>query len=147
MSSLNYYQFRNKHGKPPRYTPEELLREAEAYFKWVEENPLYETKLFAYKAKVVEHKIPRMRAMTIGGFCLFADIAYQTFNDYDKKEAYSEVIQYIKNTVKTQKFEGASADMLNANIISRDLGLADKVVNEFKDVTVKPPEDDTEDLS
>ena len=28
--------------------------------------------------------------------------------------------------IRTQKFEGASADLLNPNIIARDLGLADK---------------------
>ncbi len=40
------------------------------------------------------------------------------------------VITRIKETIFTQKFEGASADLLNANIIARDLGLADK-----KDIT------------
>ena len=28
--------------------------------------------------------------------------------------------------IRTQKFAGAAADLLNANIIARDLGLADK---------------------
>ena len=28
--------------------------------------------------------------------------------------------------IRTQKFEGASAGLLNANIIARDLGLSDK---------------------
>ena len=32
----------------------------------------------------------------------------------------------MKQIIKTQKFEGAAAELLNANIIARDLGLADK---------------------
>ena len=36
----------------------------------------------------------------------------------------------IKKVIYSQKFEGAAADMLNANIIARELGLSDKVQNE-----------------
>ena len=31
----------------------------------------------------------------------------------------------IENVIKSQKFAGAAADLLNANIIARDLGLKD----------------------
>ena len=36
------------------------------------------------------------------------------------------VIERIEQTVYSQKFEGAAAGLLNANIIARDLGLADR---------------------
>ena len=32
----------------------------------------------------------------------------------------------IDSIIRTQKFEGAAADLFNANIISRDLGLVDR---------------------
>lgn len=32
----------------------------------------------------------------------------------------------MEEIIRTQKFEGASADLLNPNIIARDLGLAEK---------------------
>jgi hypothetical protein len=35
----------------------------------------------------------------------------------------------VEEIIRTQKFEGASADLLNPNIIARDLGLADKQDN------------------
>ena len=37
-----------------------------------------------------------------------------------------EVITRIRETAYNQKFTGAAADLLNANIIARDLGLSDK---------------------
>lgn len=39
---------------------------------------------------------------------------------------FSGITTQVEEIVRTQKFEGASADLLNANIIARDLGLADK---------------------
>ena len=35
------------------------------------------------------------------------------------------VIEKIESIIRSQKFEGAAADLLNANIIARDLGLKD----------------------
>ena len=64
--------------------------------------------------------------MTIEGLRLFLDIGYQTWRDYCKREDYSEVTAKIEDIIRTQKFSGAAADLLNANIIARDLGLADK---------------------
>ena len=47
--------------------------------------------------------------------------------DLKKKQGkdFSKVIRDIKDIIEVQKFEGASAGLLNANIIARDLGLAD----------------------
>ena len=39
---------------------------------------------------------------------------------------FSEVRDNIKRVIFTQKFEGASAGLLNSSIIARELGLADK---------------------
>lgn len=122
----NYWQFRNKHGRDYKYTPEKLWNEFVAYMKWLEDNPLYENKAFPFKGSVEIVKIPKMRAATINGFCLFADIAQDTFFRYRKIDGFSEVITRIELAIKTQKFEGASAELLNPNIIARDLGLKDK---------------------
>lgn len=67
-----------------------------------------------------------MRAMTMMGLCFYLDIGTSTFHDYKQNEDFSEVIAKIEQVIFTQKFEGAAADLLNANIISRELGLADK---------------------
>jgi len=67
-----------------------------------------------------------MRALTIKGFCLFANISCDTFENYSKDEAYFGITNSIKNLFYTQKLEGAAADLLNANLMAREIGLADK---------------------
>ena len=67
-----------------------------------------------------------MRAMSIAGICVFLGITPTTWFEYKKLEGFSDVICEAENIMFTQKFEGASADLLNQNIIARDLGLKEK---------------------
>ena len=122
----NYWQFRNKHGRDYKYTPEQLWDEFIQYSKWIENNPLYEEKGFAFQGQVTKERFAKMRAMTISGFCLFANIDHKTFDKYKEIKDFIPVATRIDNSIRTQKFEGAAAELLNPNIIARDLGLADK---------------------
>lgn len=129
----NYWTRRKKHGRNPIFkTPDDMWRQAQEYFDWVEANPLYETKAFAYKGIVTTATVPKMRAMTIQGLCLFLDISDETWYRHCDSEDFSGVTERIKKIIYTQKFEGASADLLNANIITRELGLAEKTENSTK---------------
>jgi len=67
-----------------------------------------------------------MRAMTIMAFQLFADICPNTWKNYKETDDFMLIIRRIEKVIYSQKFEGAGADLLNANIIARDLGLKDK---------------------
>jgi hypothetical protein len=140
----NYWQFRNKHGRDYKYTPEGLWKEFEEYSKWLQENPLYEAKAFSYEGHVTIKEIPRMRAMTLDGFCLFADITLKTFCNYRKKDDFFHVCTRIDKSIRTQKFEGAASDLLNASIIARDLGLKDKVETENKNTNINKDMTDDE---
>ena len=64
--------------------------------------------------------------MTILSFCLFADITHETWLNYKKNKDFFGVTTRIESTIKSQKFEGAAAELLNPNIIARDLGLKEK---------------------
>lgn len=122
-----FWEARSSHGRKPLFAkPEDLRTACFEYFAWVEENPLYCSEKVAFKGKATLVEIPKMRAMTIGGLCIFLDINPQTWENYKAKEDFFGVTREVENIIKTQKFEGASADLLNANIIARDLGLADK---------------------
>jgi len=108
-------------------TPEKLWEAACEYFQWVLDNPLMERVIQGGK----EWDVPKMRAMTIQGLCIFLDVETKTFYNYcDKKnESYKDFLHTttrISDIIRTQKFEGASAGFLNHNIIARDLGLSDK---------------------
>ena len=122
-----FWEARSSSGRKPIFSnPNDLWEMAQEYFEWVEKNPLMDSELvkFQGEAKVVE--VPKMRAMTISGLCLFLDISKDTLASYRKKKDFIAVITRIEEIIYTQKFTGASADLLNANIIARDLGLADK---------------------
>lgn len=122
----NYWQFRNKHGRDYKYQPEELWDEFVQYSEWLTNNPLFEEKQFAFQGVVTTHNAPKMRAMTLTGFCLFADISIDTFHEYRKNKDFIVVCTRIDNAIYQQKFEGAAADLLNPSIIARDLGLKDQ---------------------
>ena len=75
---------------------------------------------------MTQESIPKMRAMTIDGLCLFLDISVDTWKLYTDREDFIGVTRKAENVIRSQKFSGAAADLLNANIIARDLGLTDK---------------------
>lgn len=133
-----FWKARSSHGRKPIFAEPEKLHEAcLEYFQWVEDNPLYAAELVKFQgdAKVVE--VPKMRAMTIGGLCLFLDIAPDTWFRYAKMEGFSDVTREIEEAIRLQKFAGAAAELLNPNIIARDLGLADKREHSGLNVTIQ----------
>lgn len=106
--------------------PDKLWSACCEYFKWVEENPLYEQKVFHYGGEITKTDCYKMRAMTIQGLCLFLDLSDDTWARYRKNSVLSAIVNQAEKVIYQQKFSGAAADLLNANIIARDLGLADK---------------------
>ena len=123
-----FWKARTKHGRDRLFASHELLWESCCeYFQWVEDNPLFEMKPFAYQGVVVQEPVAKMRAMTIDGLCLFLDISPSTWYEWRKTEDdYSDIVTKAENVIRSQKFAGAAADLLNSNIIARDLGLSDK---------------------
>lgn len=109
-------------GNEKKYSKNELWTKAIEYMEWLEKYPLKEQKAFGNGKKVTVNK---MRAATITGFCIYAGISTTTFDNYSKDQAYLGITSRIKELFFSQKFEGAAADLLNSNIIARELGLAD----------------------
>ena len=130
MAAPNGNQFwlmRSSHGRNPIFeNPEDLLDACFQYFEWVEKNPLNEEIIKSYKGKNKRVKVKKMRAMTMTGLNIFLGISSDTWANYRKKDDFIAVTKQAENIIYEQKFTGASADLLNANIIARDLGLADK---------------------
>lgn len=131
-----FWEQRSSHGRKPIFeNPEQLWKAACEYFEWVTDNPLEEAKAFAYEGEVTIEDLPKMRAMTLMGLCFFLDISDDTWLNYTKNKDFLGVCEDIKRVIFTQKFEGASAGLLNASIIARELGLADanKVEHDVSD--------------
>lgn len=122
-----FWKARSSHGRRPIFaTPDDLWNACTEYFEWVEENPLYETKGFAFQGVVTKETFPKMRAMTITALCIFLDIDRTTWDDYKAKQDFSHIASRVEDIIYSQKLEGAAADLLNSNIIARELGLRDK---------------------
>ena len=121
-----FWEARSSHGRNPIFEkPDDLGKACFEYFEWVEANPLWKEEAFAYQGMVHKDTVSKMRAMTISGLCIFLDIDNSTWFDYAKKEGFSNITKQVENIIKDQKFSGAAAGLLNANIIARDLGLKD----------------------
>lgn len=127
----SFWEIRKTHGRDPIFSsPEQMWDDCCDYFKWTEDNPLLEEKAAQFQGVFVKDTIEKMRAMTIGGLCVYLGIGKTTWDDYKKKEGFPCIINEVEEIIRAQKFSGAAADLLNANIIARDLGLRDN-----KDVT------------
>ena len=113
--------------KPKFYNPDKLWKCACEYFEWSHTNPLIEDKIGFFEGSGVHEDAEKMRPFTIWGLCNFLDIIPDTWYDWRKtRPDLSDIIRKIETVIRQQKFDGAAAGLLNANIIARDLGLADK---------------------
>ncbi|QES88852.1 terminase small subunit [Rhizosphaericola mali] len=127
-----FWKQRSKHGCDKLFTTPELLWDAACeYFTWIESNPLIEIKYENGKRR----RLPKMRAMSMKSLCFFlkTNEAYfrqfkQRIDNKDDKlsKDFATIIADIETVIFAQKFEGAAAGFLKENIISRELGLADK---------------------
>lgn len=122
-----FWKARSKHGRDKIFSDPNILWEAcLEYFQWVEDNPLWEVKSYQYQGVPLQDTIPKMRAMTIGGLCIFLGIDTETWTRYKVNPDFCGVQKNVELIIRDQKFTGASADLLNPAIIARELGLADK---------------------
>lgn len=129
-----FWKLRSKHGRKKLFETPELLWEAACeYFQWCDDNPLIENKPMHYQGVIVPNPIEKMRAYTLTGLALYLGCSAEYLRNFkqNNKDAdnFMSVITCIKETMYTQKFSGAAADLLNPNIIARDLGLVDKKEN------------------
>ena len=112
--------------------PENLLKAAIEYFNWCHDNPIYESVLVKYSSSYEIAEVPKTRAFTIAGLCQHLDCNKGYFDDFVKSDAYknntkySVVIDWIKEIIFRQKYEGAAANIFNYRIVAKDLDLLKK---------------------
>lgn len=127
----NYWEFRNKHGRSFKYTPEGFWTEAVNYFNWMQDrfwNKKDPIKSGDKAGELID--IPTQTPMSIQSFCLYADISDETFANYisniDPYKDFFGITTRIRDIIESQQFEGATVGAFNPNIIARKLGLTDK---------------------
>ncbi len=122
-------------------TPSIMLQAAEEYFTWCDNNPMNKA-----EAKVVDKcveiiEIPLKRPYSWVGFCLFCNVNTRYFDTFKRQqrenaEEFNAVIASIENYIYRQKMDGAHLGHFNANLVSRELGLADHIKNDNTNVNV-----------
>ncbi len=127
----NFWENRSKHGRPALFESADLLWEAATeYFKATQTRKWIKKDWVGKDAVEVERE--NETPFTLAGFCIYANASRHWWNELRKRKEESkdvdflEVITRIEDIMYTQKFEGAAVGAFNANIISRELGLADK---------------------
>jgi hypothetical protein len=129
MKLPTYKQLR---GAPKKYTAEALWDKFLDYVKDNETDTMKRVELIkaGELAGVQKHcdlKVP----LSIGGFCTFALINFQTFLNYESEEQTDkdlfEVTTRIHKIIETEQVNGANIGLYNANIVARINGLSDNV--------------------
>lgn len=134
-----FWLARSSHGRKPIFaTADDMWSTALEYFEYNDNNPQLSYKTFFYQGEVIEAQVKDIRPLSIIGFCLFADISREAFDDYSKREGFIEVANLIKDTCYKQKFDGAASGKYNANIIARDLGLTERTDHTSTDGSMTP---------
>lgn len=119
-----FWKNRTKHGRDALFNdPEKLWESACEYFEFNDGNPIQTIEFNGKDA--TECIVPKMRAYSKCGLCVYLDCSIPTFEKCSENKDFFEVYTRICNIIYNQKFEGAAAGVLNANIIARDLGLMD----------------------
>ena len=128
----NYWEFRNKHGRDFKFTPDSLWIEAISYFEWMSDKVW--NKKEAIKSGELAGKtmdVPTVTPMSINSFCIFADIDRTTLLNYESnKDPYKDfftVTTRIKEIIESNQCEGATVGVYNPNIIARTLGLKESL--------------------
>jgi hypothetical protein len=128
-------------GAPFKFTATEFDLAWQQYFQWVDDNPWYKAE--AIKSGEMAGtiiRVPTSRPYSEIGFISFHNLGEKYLQQLAKNleekslegvsteehEQLSSVLTQARARCYAQKFEGAAVGAFNANIIARDLGLADK---------------------
>lgn len=145
-----FWQRRSEHGRNKLFATPELMWEAACeYFDWVDNNPwLKHEAIKSGELAGTTMTIETQRPYTLHALCLYLDCSSSYFRSFkstlkEKDQDFLTVINKIEETIYNQKYEGASVGAFNANIIARDLGLADKKeVENSGNIIINVPKED-----
>lgn len=127
-----YWNARTSVGRDKMFTdPESLYKAIIQYFEYHQTQPWHkkELKVINGKAKIID--IPMLPPFTWEGLCIYLGIStgyFRTFKvtikqDDPQRSAFLAVIEWADNTIRKNKFDGASIGAFNAQLMSYDLGI------------------------
>lgn len=134
----DWWKLRSKHGRDKLFMSPELLWEAACeYFEDVKKMPIKRQEIKVVDNEIVKVNAKLARPFTLKGLCLYLGVSDKYFIQFKREQVdkpsargFLTVISQIEDTIYNQKFDGATAGIFNARIISRDLGLIEKTQSE-----------------
>lgn len=128
MKNGLFVPFKPRLGRPPKFTPDELLEQFQAYLEDRKKRTIDETTTetgSTGNASIDKTtKRSRPHPISVTDFCIFLGVGESYW--YDLTDEFSEVKATISAYVRDYQIKGASLGTFNANIVSRLLGLVDK---------------------
>ena len=128
-----YWKQRSKHGRNKIIKSHEFLAKAsDEYFQWCIDNPIIQ---IDYRGKdLIKVELPHPRVFKKEEFARFCGLSeWRLITDLTKdSKDFSQVITRIEKVIADQKYTYAVVGMFNSTIVSRDLGLADKIKSDVK---------------
>jgi hypothetical protein len=115
-------------------TPDELWAVACSYFDYTQKSPMQRKEYIKTGPLAgTEYTIETPRPFSWSGLSVYASLLgvaanlhRYARNENDMYTEYAEIVGLINDVMFSQKFEGAAVGMYKENIISREIGLADK---------------------
>jgi len=126
-----FWDLKPKRGRPTAIPdPETLWEMCLEYFEMTHDR-YYEKK--EWKGNPPNEVTTKLKVpFTQFGLMLFLGIDENTwcrYRKYPEYERFHEVVARVDRIIYTQKFEGATLDLFNHNVITRDLQLSDTINN------------------
>lgn len=107
-------------------SPAHIIERFDEYIAWIEANCLTEAKLYGSEGNIA--KLDRMRAPSIQGFCRYLRTTTNIVKGYiDKGGDWKAAFDFVEDCIHAISYEGAAAGLLKEAIVTRKLGLADKI--------------------
>lgn len=121
-----FWKLRASHGRELIFSSPSILWEACCeYFEATDERKWFKTEFHGKDA--TQCLVPVETPYTWSGLYLFLDISHTAWSEYENREDFNAICIRVRGIIYTQKFEGAAVGAFHPMIISRDLGLTDKV--------------------
>jgi hypothetical protein len=125
------WEARSSAGPKPLFADSDSLwRSCIEYFRWVEDNPLREVQLVAFRGRATHVPVPRMRPMTRTGLCRHLHVAHTTWATWRTRPDLAASVERAESIIRIWNFCGAAAGLLNTTMVASELGMAAKRLRE-----------------
>lgn len=104
-------------------TFEELVK---SYFNWVRDNPVMKTITASFQGEISYVKVPHTRGMTQFGLAAHMGIGISTLKDYGARPEFSAIYEDAMTFIKSWNADLAMTGEINASLVARLDGHADK---------------------